>query len=64
MYKSSGSSESVERSKKEGEVAGRNMVRSRENNARGEIFMINGNPQSGKLMLEQSDCMRLDLDTG
>lgn len=64
MYKGSGSSESVERSKKEGEVAGRNMVRGRENNARGKIFMINGNQHSAKLMLEESDCMTLDLDTG
>lgn len=49
--------------KKEGEVAGSNMVRGRQNNARGKIFMINGDPQSGRLMLEEGDCMRLDLDT-
>lgn len=38
--------ESVERSKEEGEVAGKNMVKGKENNARGKIFMINSNPQS------------------
>lgn len=53
VSKGSVSSESVERNKKEGEVAGRNMVRGRENNARGKIFMINGSPQSGRLMLEE-----------
>lgn len=64
MYKGSGSSESVDRSKREEEVAGSNMVRGKENNARGKIFMINGDPQSGRLILEEGDCMRLDLDTG
>lgn len=44
MSKGSVSSESVERSKMEGEVAGKNMVRGGENNARGKIFVINGNP--------------------
>lgn len=64
MSKGSVSGESVERSKKEGEVAGRKMVRGRENkNARGQLFMINGNPHSGRLMVQEGDCMRLDLDT-
>lgn len=52
MSKGSVSSESVERNKKEGEVAERNMVRGRENNARGKILIINGSLQSGRLMLE------------
>lgn len=49
ISKGSVRSESVERSKEEGEVAGKNMVRGRENNAREEIFRINGHLQSGRL---------------